>query len=86
MATPIVEKLRRRERGEGKDHSKIELSSNQMTPGDALAPEFVVLTPDQGITAEVPSHGQHGRSKSDHRKLLQKSAADRGKSPLRKRE
>jgi hypothetical protein len=27
----------------------------------------------------VASHGQHGSNKADHRKLLRKSAADRGK-------
>jgi hypothetical protein len=83
MATTIVEKLPRRKVGKGEDHSKIELGSNQMTPGDALASDFVVLTPEEGIAAEVASHGQHGNTKADYRKLLQKSAADRGKSAYR---
>jgi len=72
MASRIIEKVPHNKVGKAKDNELIELSWQQLTPGEAQP--------------EVPAHGQHGNSKADHRKLLQKAGADRGKSPLRKPE
>lgn len=85
MAIPIVTKEKRPERApENKDGELIVLSAAQHDPHLADPNDFEILDPIFGVNAPVPSHGQHGRSKSDHAKLLKKSAADRGKSPYRK--
>jgi hypothetical protein len=80
MASAIIEKIPNREVGKGKDNEVIELSWTQSTPGDAKAEDFIVLQPGE---AETPSHGQCGKTESEYRKLLQKSAAVKGKSPFR---
>ena len=81
MSTNIIEKDVRPEKGKGKDNEVIALSKAQHDPYLADPNDFEVLDPSEG--AETPAHG-HGNSKADHRKLLRKSAADRGKSPFRK--
>jgi hypothetical protein len=79
----IIEKDVRPEKGRGKDGEVITLGKAQHDPHLADPNDFVVLQPDEGVTAEVPAHGQHGNSKADHQKLLRKSAADKGKSAYR---
>jgi len=44
MATPLIEKIPHRKVGDGKDHKKIELSWQQLTPGDAKPEDFVPIS------------------------------------------
>lgn len=84
MSVKIIERDKRPAKGSGEDNQAITLSEKQVDPYQADPNDFVVLSPEKGMNAETPAHGQHGRNKSDHAKLLKKSAADRGKSPYRK--
>jgi hypothetical protein len=84
MATPVIQKLPRREVGKGEDNAKIELSSNQMTPGDALPDQFEILKSEDAADAEYIGDGQHGTNAAECRKIKEASASDRGKSRLSK--
>jgi hypothetical protein len=86
MAVKIVEKDKRPKVGKGKDHEKIELSSNQMTPGDVLPDQFEILKSEDAADAEYIGDGQHGTSAAECRKIQEASASDRGKSSYRKSE
>ena len=79
----IIEKDVRPEKGKGKDNEVITLSRAQHDTYLADPREFVVLQPDEGVNAEVPAHGQHGRSLEELQSLLLKAAQDRGKSSFR---
>jgi hypothetical protein len=84
MSVQIVEKDKRPAKGKGEDNRLITLSEKQVDCYQADPTDFVVLDPSDGVNADVPAHGQHGNNKSEHRKLLQKAAGDRGKSAYRK--
>lgn len=84
MATQIVEKVPHNKVGKGKDNEVIELSWQQLTPGDAQPEDFEILEPSEGVNADVPAHGQCGDNESEYRALLKKGAADKGKSAYRK--
>jgi hypothetical protein len=79
MATPIIEKDPRPEVApKNQDGDVIVLSAAQHNCFLAK-PEDFQITEDKG----VPAHNQCGRNESEYRKLLQKSAAVKGKSPFR---
>jgi len=79
---PIIEKDVRPELSRMKDHELIQQSGAQINCRLARPEDFVVLTPEEGITAETPGHGQCGDSKKEYRRLLEKAADAPGKSKL----
>jgi hypothetical protein len=82
MPTKIISRRPRRAVGHGADHEKIKLSENQINPYLAKPTDFVVADPGEGVNRETPAHGQHGKTKRDHKKLLEKARRAKGKSLL----
>jgi len=76
---PIIEKDVRPEVSRMKDHEVIQQSAAQIDTRLASPEDFIILQPGE---AEVPSHGQQGKTPAERRKLLQKAADAPGKSKL----
>ena len=83
MAVQIISREKRPKIAKTKDGEVITLTESQCDPHLADPHDFVVLTPEEGMTRETPSHGQHGRSVEELQALLLKAAQDRGKSSFR---
>jgi hypothetical protein len=79
---PAIEKDNRPAVSRMKDNEVIQQSEAQINSRLARPEDFVVLSPEEGITAETPGHGQQGKTAAERRKLMKTAADAPGKSKL----
>jgi hypothetical protein len=61
-----------------KDDQVIQLSANQTSPSLARPEDWTITKPDD--VPEVAGHGQHGRTRSQYRRLLKQAGDKLGRS------